>query len=110
MPPCDDSCRTGGVTRKADPPSSAAGAPSRPHHLANQKRRPGRLQRFVRPSYLVFPLILFLARRRCWGGVLRPLGLPLLHLVRLVRRRVKLDQPLEGFGVAPLVQRLLLPL
>src|SRR5262245_8387622 len=32
--------------------------------------------------------------------VLRPLGLPLLHLVRLVRRRVELDQAVEGLGDA----------
>src|SRR5262249_42934375 len=53
----------------------------------------------------------FLLPRR-WGNfrVLRPLGPPLLHLVRLVRRRVQLDQPVEGFGQPPLVPRLDRPL
>src|SRR5262249_43737478 len=48
----------------------------------------------------------FLLPRR-WGNirVLRPLGPPLRHLVWPVRRRVQLDQPVEGFGQAPLVHR-----
>lgn len=35
-------------------------------------------------------------------GVLRPLGLPLRHFVRLVRGGVKLDEPVEGLVEADL--------
>src|SRR5262245_15165083 len=92
--------------------------PSAPASLAT-RRRPGTApapgagspaarprRRWARRCRGPSPAVSFLLPRR-WGNirVLRPLGPPLLHLVRLVRRRVQLDQPVEGFGQAPLVHR-----
>src|SRR5262249_53803159 len=45
---------------------------------------------------LSFRLKSFLLRGPWGRRVLRPLGLPLLHLIRLVGRSVQLDQPIEG--------------
>ena len=41
-----------------------------------------------------------LSRRRGGRRILRPLGLPLLDFVRLVRGGVELDEPVEGLGEA----------
>src|SRR5688572_23946639 len=45
--------------------------------------------------------LLLLPRRGGEVRVLRPLGPPLLRLLRPVRRGVQLDQPVEGLGDAP---------
>ena len=59
----------------------------------------------------VTPRLLLLARRG-YFRVLRPLGPPLRRVVRLVRRGVQLDQPVESFDDVRCVTRLqrLLPL